>query len=220
MKSVSRSKTFGWLAAVALSALAFSLPASAQPVEGRDYMRLETPQTPETAGKIEVIEFFSYGCPHCFDFHPLVSKWAAQLPKNVTFIRVPVAFGRAEWGALARTYYTLQATGDLARLDTALFDAIHKERKPLFNEANLTQWAADNGVDRAKFTAAYNSFSVTTKATHAEQMSRNYKVDGVPKLVIDGKYAVLGNNFESMLVNARQVLDTVVEPARSANASK
>ncbi|HWK75586.1 MAG TPA: thiol:disulfide interchange protein DsbA/DsbL [Povalibacter sp.] len=220
MKSVSRSKTFGWLAAAALSALAFSLPASAQPVEGRDYTRLETPQTPETTGKIEVIEFFSYGCPHCFDFNPLVSNWAAKLPKNVVFIRVPVAFGRAEWGALARTYYTLQATGDLERLDNALFDAIHKERKPLFNEENLAQWAADNGVDRAKFTAAYNSFSVTTKAKHAEQMSRSYKVDGVPKLVIDGKYVPLGNTFQAMLANAEQVLDDVVEPARSAKASK
>lgn len=209
------------LAALAISTTLVSPSAKAQPAERREYTLLASPQPPESgSGKIEVIEFFSYACPHCFHFNPLITSWAAKLPKNVSFIRIPVAFGRAEWGQLVRTYYALQATGDLARLDTPLFDAIHKEGLPLFNEANITDWVAKHGVNAAAFTAAFNSFSVTTKATHAEQLVMNYKVDGVPKLVVGGKYVIQANDFQQLLVNADQVLSQIKAPAASAKPVK
>lgn len=225
----TRPDVFRATIAAAALLLTFCLPASADPTadaaEGREYATLSPPQPPENAGKIEVIEFFSYGCPHCNNFHPLISKWAAQLPDNVTFLRVPISLGHAQWGQLVRAYYALQATGDLDRLDSALFDAIHRDRQPLFNEAAIAAWVAQHGVDAAKFTAAFNSFNVTTRASHAEQLSRDYKVDGIPKLVVAGKYVVLGSNFDQMLTNATQIVSKVSatrpprkqgsEPARS-----
>lgn len=214
MKSDSRPNVLQGLVAVALCALAFSLPSRSEPVEGRDYERLAAPQAPESAGKIEVLEFFSYGCPHCNTFHPLVSQWSAQLPGNVNFIRVPVSMGHAQWGQLVRAYYALQATGNLARLDTALFDAIHKEKQPLFNEASITAWAVQHGVDAAKFTAAYNSFDVSARSSRAEQLSRNYQVDGIPRIVVDGKYVPLGSSFDQVLVNATQLIGKSASNAR------
>lgn len=198
----------------------FSSAALADAVEGREYASLSTPQPPQAAGKIEVIEFFSYGCPHCSDLHPLISKWSAQLPENVSFIRIPVSMGHPQWDQLVRAYYSLQATGDLARLDTALVEAIHKEKQPLFNEAGITAWVVQHGVDAAKFTAAYNSFNVSTRSSHAEQLSRNYKVDGIPRIVVAGKYVVLGNNFEQMLTNASQVVSKAGGGAQTAKMSQ
>lgn len=214
-----RSTVFS--AAVAAAALfTFSLPALPDAVAGREYAPLSPPQAPETSGKTEVIEFFSYGCPHCNHFHPLISKWSAQLPSHVNFIRIPVSMGHPQWGQLVRAYYALQATGDLARLDTALFKAIHEERQQLYNEANLTAWAAQNGVDAAKFASAFNSFNVSTKASHAEQLSRDYKVDGIPRLVVAGKYIVLGSNFDQMLANATQIISKAAEDSSGAKAGK
>ena len=200
---------FRLMLCVAAGVLALSASASAEPTVGREYSLLSNPQKAETPGKIEVLEFFSYGCPHCNDFHPLISEWASKLPSNVAFVRVPVSFGRPQWGALVRAYYTLQSTGDLARLDSALFDALHKERKPLFDEASLTAWAAANGVPADKFKETYESFNVSTRASHAEQLSRNYNVQGVPHVVIDGKYEILGSNFNDVLKNASAVLDMI-----------
>jgi len=191
----------------AVSAFALTAAARAEPVAGREYTLLTPAQTPETQGKVEVLEFFSYACPHCYAFHPLISEWARKLPANAVFVRVPVAFGRAEWGQLVRAYYALQATGDLARLDTALFEAIHKEHQALVNEQTLTAWAAAHGVPAEKFKQAFNSFNVSTRASHAEQLSRDYNVKGVPHLVIDGKYAVEGSNFDQMLTNATQIVE-------------
>jgi len=187
--------------------LAFVNPLQAAPVEGRDYTILATPQPQEGKGKIEVIEFFSWGCPHCNHFHPLISKWAAQLPSSVRFMRVPVSMGHPQWGQLVRMYYTLESMGELTRLDSAIFDAIHKEKQPLFDEATITAWVAKHGVDAAKFKEVFNSFNVSTRASHSEQMSRDYNVDGIPQIVVAGKYQVLGNNFDQILANATQVIE-------------
>lgn len=191
----------------AVSAFALAATARAEPTAGRDYALLSPAQTSETKGKVEVLEFFSYACPHCYAFHPLVSEWAKKLPANATFVRVPVSLGRPEWGQLVRAYYAFQATGDLPRVDTALFEAIHKEHQALFDEASLTAWAAAHGVAADKFKQAFNSFNVSTRASHAEQLSRDYLVKGVPHVVVDGKYEVLGSNFDQMLSNATQVVD-------------
>jgi thiol:disulfide interchange protein DsbA len=134
---------------------------------GQDYQLLTPPQPTSSADKVEVIEFFSYGCPHCAAMAPQIEKWAAQLPANTTFVRVPVSFGRREWGQLSRAYYALEATGDLARLDERCSREFTRSTEPLFSEE---RWrvAAEHGVEAAKFRAAFESPGVSAKAMRAE----------------------------------------------------
>jgi len=121
-----------WLLAAVLAVNA--PPSVGQPAEGTDYKRVVPPQPTDSPGRIEVIEFFSYGCPHCNAFYPVINAWAAKLPKDVVFKRVAVSFNRPQWISLARAYYALQATGDLPALDGALFHALHAENLQLFDE--------------------------------------------------------------------------------------
>ncbi len=190
-------------------------PAYAQ-VQGQDYQLLTPPQPTSTQDKVEVIEFFSYGCPHCYALQAHVVKWVKELPANATFVRVPVSFNRREWGQLSRAYYALEATGDLARLDDALFDSIHKEQRHLFSEDELAAWAAEHGVDAAKFRAAFESPGVTAKAMRAEQLSRDYKVNSVPYMIIDGKYIAMGKSHDEMLKIARQLVDKASAERKTA----
>jgi thiol:disulfide interchange protein DsbA len=202
-----------------LAVLAISLfAATAQSqVENQDYVKLVPPQATDSKGKIEVIEFFSWGCPHCYALQPLISKWETELPASAVFVRVPVSLGRREWGQLVRAYYALEFTGDLARLDNAIFEAVHKEKQPLFDEDHITAWVAAHGVDASKFREAFNSFDISTKASRAEQLSRNYKVNGVPHLSVDGKYTVMGKTYEDMLKVARQLVDKSAAEKHAAN---
>jgi thiol:disulfide interchange protein DsbA len=192
---------------IVASLLIFALSAHGEVVQGRDYSLIVPSQPGNSPGKIEVIEFFSYGCPHCAAFNPSVTLWASKLPSNAAFVRVPVAFGRPQWGQLARTYYTLLSMGLVEKLDAAFFNAIHQEHQNLFDEDSIAAWMAAHGVDAKEFRAEFNSFSVTTEATRAEQLSRNYKISGVPTLTIDGKYAALGQNFDDMLRNASALIE-------------
>lgn len=192
---------------LALGLAVVSLAASAAPQEGIDYRSIDPPQHPSSPpGKIEVLEFFSYGCPHCNEFYPLVSSWAAKLPKDVVFKRVATGLGRKPWTNLAKMYYALESTGDLNRLDAQIFHAIHEEHEPLFDEKAISDWVGKHGVDVAKFNAAFESFGVSTRANQSEDMVESYKVEGVPSLTVDGKYVVLGNSFEEMLTNADAVI--------------
>src|ERR1700719_1363379 len=150
-----------WVLASAGTVMSAALHA--QGVQGTDYLKIEPPQPSTSPGKIEVIEFFSYGCPHCNEFYPLVTAWAAKLPKDVVFKRVATGMGRTAWTNLAKTYYTLETTGDLKRLDGPLFHAIHEEHLPLFDEKSITEWVGKHGVDTAKFTTTFESFGVNTK---------------------------------------------------------
>jgi thiol:disulfide interchange protein DsbA len=200
---------------VAVLLCVLAAPAYAQ-IENQDYRKLAPPQPTATPDKVEVIEFFSYGCPHCYALQTQIGKWVAELPPNVSFVRIPVSFGRREWGQLSRAYYALEATGDLARLDNALFDGIHKERRPLFDEDHLAAWAAEHGVDAGEFRAAFESPGVSAQAMRAEQLSREYKVDSIPHMVIDGKYVALGKTHEEMLKIARQLVDKSAAERKTA----
>jgi thiol:disulfide interchange protein DsbA len=203
------------LGIVAALLLVLAAPAYSQ-VQGQDYELLTPPQPASTQDKVEVIEFFSYACPHCYQLQPHVVKWAAELPATAAFVRVPVSFGRREWGQLSRAFYALEATGDLQRLDDALFEAIHKQRRPLFNLDQLAGWAAENGVDADKFRAAFDSPGVSAKALRAEQLSRDYKVNGVPSLIVDGKYIAKGHTHDDMLKVARQLVDKSAAERKTA----
>ncbi|MDE2584844.1 MAG: thiol:disulfide interchange protein DsbA/DsbL [Betaproteobacteria bacterium] len=209
------SRISAWIGTAFLALLAFALPASAQTL-GKDYTLVEPPQATETPGKIEVIEFFSYGCPHCKDFHPLVTAWAAKQSQDVVFKRVPVTFGRAAWTTLGKLYYALETSGDLAKLDGAVFHAIHEDRTNLFDDRSIIEWVHKQGADPKKFSDAYSSFTVNSKMARAEQLARAYKVDGVPMVVVDGKYVVKGQSFQDVLNSADQLIAKV----RSENGAK
>lgn len=197
---IDRRTLFTFAAALAV------FPAAAQEL-GRDYARLTLPQTPGTQDKVEVVEFFSWGCSHCAQMHPLIEEWERKLPANAVLVKVPISLGHREWGQLVRAYYALETLGELERLEGAVFDAIHKEREPLFSEDRLAQWVASKGVDEQKFRAEFNSNSVSTKAARAEQMSRNYRVNQTPRVIIDGKYVVGGKTHEETLAIASQLIE-------------
>lgn len=202
----------GWLAAAALSLFAIALPAHAQLAVGRDYVPIEPAQATDNPAKIEVVEFFSYGCPHCSEFHPTISRWSANLPADVVFKRVPVSFGRAQWAALSKLFYALELTGDLARLDSAIFHALHTRGLRLYDDRSIIGWVTNQGVDSKKFTDAYNSFGVVSKVKRGDQLAQASKIQGVPALAVDGKYLITGKetkNFEELVALTDKVIDKV-----------
>ena len=197
------------------AALTVAMPSSAQ-TAGKDYTPISPAQPTEDASKIEVLEFFSYGCPHCADFNPLLQAWVAKLPGDLVFRKVPVTFGRAAWANIARLYYALKVTGDLDRLESDIFKAIHNDRINLFEEKSLLEWVAKKGVDQKKFAEAFNSFGVMSQVKRGDQMAQAYKIQGVPALAVDGKFLVGGKDFNEQLANA----DKLIAKARSEKSGK
>lgn len=195
-----RRAFLGAAALLALGAMPWAACAQGTPVSGQDYLPLANPQPKEDPKKIEVIEFFSYGCGHCNDFHPLIKAWAAKQPADVAFRRVPVVWNAA-WGALARLFYTLEATGDLAKMDDAVFAALHQQRLRLYDEKSMGEWYVRQGGDAKKFSDAFNSFGVMSKLKRAEQLGKAMGIDSVPTLVVEGRYRVQGRGFEQLLAN-------------------
>ena len=204
------------LAGVGLG-LAVAGRASAQnsPVEGTHYVKLSTPAPvtlPSADKKIEVVEFFSYACPHCSALEPLIEPWARKLPADVAFRQVPVGFSPV-YLVLQKTYYALEELGQLPNLHRKIFAAIHQQSKRLGTEADITAFVVANGVDAAKFTEAYRGFGVNTKSSRAKQLSEAYKIDGVPALGIHGRYytaASLAGTHERALA----VADYLIQQAR------
>jgi thiol:disulfide interchange protein DsbA len=190
---------------VTLTFLALSSSLQASIIAGSDYVVLSTPQRRQNNEKIEVVEFFSWGCPHCYEFHPTLSRWVATLPKDASFKRVPVSLGHSEWDALAKAYYALQIMGAVDRLDSQIFEDIHKNHVSLYDEASITAWVGKHGVDVPKFTQAFRSFGVNTSVGQAEQKAVEYQIPGVPTLAIAGKYTVSGDRAK-MLATSEQLI--------------
>jgi protein dithiol oxidoreductase (disulfide-forming) len=155
------------------------------------FAKLDPPQPTETPGKIEVIEFFWYGCPHCYHLEPQVNAWLKTAPKDVVFKRVP-AYPSESWGELARVFYTLEAMGLLDQYHSKVFDAIHKDNVNLVNKKQREEWLKKNGVDVAKYEQVEKSFTVVTKLARARQLTAAYKVDSVPRLIVNGEYYTSG----------------------------
>jgi thiol:disulfide interchange protein DsbA len=160
--------------------------AAAQAV-GRDYVVLKQPQPAESPGKIEVIEFFWYGCPHCHALQPTLSAWLKKKPADVEFRRVPAVF-QDSWLPLTRLYYTLDAMGLADKLHHAVFAALHEQKVRLQDEKTITDWVVSKGVDRQKFTETFNSFAVQSRTKRAMDLTRNYDVPGTPAIIVNGRY--------------------------------
>ena len=205
------------VATAGTAGIGHSLPSLAQgnPAEGKQYVRLSQPLPSATGGKIEVIEFFWYGCPHCNDFEPMLDAWSKKLPADVQFRRVPVAFRDEPFGSHQRIFYTLEAMNQVEAMHRKVFYAIHNDRQRLDKPADISAFMAKNGLDGAKFLDIFNSFSVQTKARQARQLSESYKIDGVPALGIQGRYYTSGS-LAGSTERSLQVADFLIQQIRKS----
>jgi len=188
--------------------------------EGVQYVRIE-PQPPMATGDaVEVVEFFWYGCPHCRDFEPALTRWAATLPDNITFTQIPVMFGGPA-DLHAQVYYALQGMGELERMHHKLFEVMHEEKRKLKTRDEVDAFLEAQGVDMDKFRESMNSFAVAAKVNRARALMRRYGIRGVPVLVVDGRYRS-GSGFRSY-EEMTEVADHVVAKVlslRKAQASR
>jgi thiol:disulfide interchange protein DsbA len=220
------------LVVLLIALLASSSVVAAQIVAGKDYRLVTPPQPTDSGKKVEVIEFFFYGCPGCYVLQPKLKSWLQKKPADVEFRRVPALFPDrvSSWGPLTRTYYALDAMGAVEKVHYELFAAIHdrktldlkalaKDAKPLFD------WVAKQGVDRKRFADTYNSFGVQNQAQRSIDLARNYDIPGTPTIVVDGKYlttlSMTANrdetvNFERFFL----VLDELIATARKSRSGK
>ena len=189
--------------------------ASAQQAvrEGIDYSVLASPQ-PTERGKIEVTEFFSYMCPHCAHFEPVLEPWIKTLPKDVAFERIPVIF-RPQWEAPARLYYALDEMNAVSRLHQAVFDAIHVEGSNLTTDAGVMDWATRKGLDTRKFSDIYHSFATQSKVQRAKQATAAYRIDAVPSIVVAGKYRAPTESFTGSHEDLLKVVNALIAKARA-----
>lgn len=202
-------------AALAGSAL---LPATAmaqaKPQAGTDYVVVEKRAAVEApAGKIEVVEFFWYNCPHCNAFEPTLDAWIKRVPKDVVVRRVPIAF-RDDFVPQQRLFYALEAMGLVDKLHAKVFVAIHAEKQRLDKADSIIDWVVKQGVDKAKFMEHFSSFSVSTKASRATQLQNAYRIEGVPALGVAGRFVTDGTMAKSM-ERALQVVDFLAAEVRS-----
>jgi thiol:disulfide interchange protein DsbA len=175
---------------------------------GKDYTLVNPPQPTETK-KIEVLEFFFYGCIHCFHLDPKLTTWEKTMPKDVQLIYVPTVF-RDSWEPMARTYYALDSMDKEPQLHEALFKTWNVDNNQLFEEAPIRDFVSAHGVDGAKFSAAYNSFTVQSQVMRSKQMVRSYGIEGTPTLIVDGKYRISGLQPDDTI----RVLKEVIVMAR------
>ena len=183
-------------------------------VEGTHYVRLAQPVAAPADGKVEVVEFFWYGCPHCNAFEPTLEAWVKKLPADVVFRRVPVAFREEPFGAHQRVYYALEAMGQVDAMHRKVFYAIHNDRQRLDKVSDIAAFMAKNGIDGAKFTELFNSFAVQTKARQARQLADAYKIDGVPSIGVQGRFYT-SNTLSGSADRTLAATDVLIGRARS-----
>ena len=175
----------------------------------QSYTTLKTPQPTDNPQKIEVIEFFSLGCPHCAQLSGDLAKWEKTLKDDVVLRRIPVSFGRAAWGNVAKLFYTLEIMGEWQRLEAKLFAAIHVERVNLFTPNTMRDWLGKQGVDLEKFDATFKSFGVANAVKRGDKIAGDYAVNGVPAIVVNGKYF-----FDGAGANSLKEMDALIEKER------
>lgn len=189
--------------------MAFTSASFAQANSG--YVTIEPAQPSDTEGKVEVLEFFAYTCPHCFTMEPMVEKWSQTFPENVVLKRVPVAFN-AGMADLQKLYYSLEAL-DRLDLHKAVFFALHRERKRIYDSKAIFDWVETQGVDRKQFEAAFQSFGINNKVARANELAKTYGVEGTPSIAIGGRYVTspsMTGTYEGAIQEAQRRLDAVL----------
>ena len=217
---MSNDRIFRWMGgalralAVLLAAATFAGTAGAQLVEGQQYVKLRNPLPVETGKNIEVLEFFSYGCPHCGELEPILQTWLKSKPADVTFRRIPVMF-QPKWEMLARIYYALEAEGDEAKYSPEIFTAIHAKGQNFSDEKVFLDWAASKGMDRNKMKDMLNSFAVVGKVNRAKQLAQAYNIQSVPTIIVDGKYTTGPERLANGHAGVPNAIDALVQKARA-----
>ncbi|MGD8311558.1 MAG: thiol:disulfide interchange protein DsbA/DsbL [Gammaproteobacteria bacterium] len=191
MKTVLR-----WLAALTIPFLLTTAAVAKDYREGDGYTVLANPQPTSSGEKIEVLELFWYGCPHCYDLEPYIRKWLDGKPDDVVFVRLPAIVG-PRWELLARAYFTAELLGVLDKVHPALFDAIHAEHREINDEGALEAFFVEQGVAAEDFRGTFNSFAVAVKTNTAKMKTRQYAITGVPTVIVNGKYSTSGRQAGS-----------------------
>jgi thiol:disulfide interchange protein DsbA len=204
-----------WIAALTISASALAADLQA----GKHYTVINPPLPSSTPGKIEVLEFFSYGCIHCSNFHPVISSWAAKKPADVNFRRVHVTFNRPPLARLAKAFYAGEATGIAHKLDDEIFRAIHEQRVNFSSDEDLIKFVGSRGFDAKKFGDALNGFSMQSLVARGDQEAVAAKINGTPAIVVDGRYLV-NNDATRNLAELMSLTEDVIALARKEKAKK
>ena len=187
-------------------------------VVAQEYLELNPPKATADPTKVEVIEFFWYGCPHCFQFEPYLEAWLKEKPAEVTFRRQPVIFG-PKWAPQAKGFFTAEVLGVVDKIHQDFFRAMHVDKKPMASEEELAEFFAAHGVDRKAFADAFRSFAVDVKMRQAETLAAEYGITGVPSLVVNGKYAITGQTAKSY-ARMIEVLKEMIERERKLMAAR
>ena len=214
--TVSR-RTFVATGALALGAVPYFANAEKFSVDGR-YETLPTPQPTSNPDKVEVVEVFWYGCPHCNQFQPYIDPWQESQPDYVEFVRMPAIF-RKNWEAHARAYYASLAMGTLDKTHAAIFGAIHGQKRPLESKASLEEIFTQQGVDAAEFRKHYDSFGIDSGVRRAKVMQERYGIRGVPTVIVNGKYRISGS-LAGSYPNMIKVMDALVDKEHNSMLSK
>lgn len=210
-------KTTWFVAALLLAVANFASAVTLK--EGENFVTYNLPRATESRDRIEITEFFWYGCSHCFHMEPELQAWLKKAPKDVVFRRVPAVFpGRdgspGQWASGAALYFTLEAMGLGEKLHVDMFKAIHNERVDLFSEKGMVAWLGKKGVDTKTFSSTYQSFAIRSKVMQAMQVTQAHGLDGVPAVVVDGRYRAI-NGPETFAV-----IDALIDKARKDRGGK
>jgi thiol:disulfide interchange protein DsbA len=203
-----------------LAAACFAVPAQAQEVRARQNIeyRLISPQAVETGERIEVIDFFWYGCPYCNELQPVMEEWSKRKPADVVLRRVP-AILRDSWAPHARIYYTLELLGEIDRLHQRVYHGYHVEELHMSRPDVMEQWAARNGIDRRKWLDAYYSPEVDARVARAQQLTKRYEVQGTPSVVVDGRF-LTSSSMTPSVRGVMPVVDDLIRLARQQRGAK
>jgi len=183
--------------------------ARAEPKAGRNYSVLDPALPVDSQAKIEVLEFFWYGCPHCYNLQPYLEKWLKTLPADAMYRRVPAIFNQ-RWARDAATFYAFEALGVLEKVHRPFFDSIHRDRLKSDNKQAMHEWLATQGIDPKKFDDAIASFGVQSKVRRAMQLTAGYRIDGTPSLAVNGRYRISADQAssqEDMLATAAYLIE-------------
>ncbi|MGQ5524632.1 thiol:disulfide interchange protein DsbA/DsbL [Chitinimonas sp. PSY-7] len=194
-----------------------ALTGHAEPRAGVDFDYMPKAMPVETPGKIEVIEFFWFGCPHCFHLEPKVTAWEKTLPKDVVLRREHVMWdGRSDMAGHAKVFNALKAIKQLNALTPAVFNAIQRDRVELRDDKTLFEWVTKQGVNRAQFEAAYKGFGAQAQLARATQLTRDYGIDGVPTFIINGKYKTSPSKTDGDEERFFKIVNELIAKERSA----
>lgn len=210
MKKLYTTAAFLGLTIFTLPYSIAAVPAEKSPFsENVHYKKLAVQQPVDVTDKTIITEFFSYGCPHCANFEPVLRNWQSNKHGSVVINKVPVGF-HSQWVPLQRLYYTLTALHLDDTIGQKAFDSIHKNKTALYTDAAVIKWAGEQGIDKARFVQMYQSFAVDTKVNNANKLVKDYKIEGVPFVAVNGKYMVLNekvNGYDEFVA----VIDTIIK---------